>query len=123
MTIRNRGGLSSGDGSIGGRGDSGAFVTKAAGFFLVVAALCLYGEPAHAAIWDPVLDFLDETTLAFEQVVGGFILLLGLVAAWVVAIKTQSPANGFTVAICVIAFAAMVANNENLAAELGFGGG
>ena len=125
MTTRNYVGLSAADGSIGGRGVSGVTAMKAAGFFVVMAGVCLYGEPAHAAIWDPVLDIFDETTLAFETVVARFILLFGLVGAWVYAGMTKSFANGFIGSLVVIAFAGLVAGTDTIATELGFpsGGG
>lgn len=123
MTTRNDVGLSSADGSIGGRGDSGVTAMKAAGFFVVMAGVCLYGEPAHAGIWDQVLDIIDETVIAFETVVARFILLVGLVGAWIYAAATRSVANGFIGSFVVIIFCALVAGTDQIASELGLGGG
>ena len=53
--------------------------------------------------------------------VGTFILLGGLCLAWLIGWK--SPGAGVATAVAVLAFAAMVANNDTIANELGFGGG
>jgi hypothetical protein len=90
----------------------------------VVALTCaavLYTGPAQAALFDPIMDILDEATLSFEQVVGGFILLVGLCGAWLVGMKNIG--GGIMMAVGVLAFAAMVANNETIATEIGFSGG
>lgn len=115
MKKRNASGTAA-SGAIGGRIQ---FTPVQLTIIVLAIVAIFYCAPAHAAIWDPVVDILDESTVTFQDVVGGFLLLCGLVFAFVIGIKNF--AAGVVTAIAVLAFASMVANNDTIANEIGFG--
>lgn len=120
MKQQDQTGLFVADGSIGGRGYSVVSMTKCAVAVISMAAV-FYVEPASAALWDNAVDVLDESVVAFEDFVAGFLVLCGLVLAWIIGWK--SPGLGIATAVAVLVFAAMVGGHEEITNELGFGSG
>lgn len=105
-------------GAIGGRTQFSAVRVTAVA---LASAAILYTGPAHAQLFDPLLGILDDATTSFEQVVGTFILLIGLCIAWAVGMKNIGA--GIFTALGVLGFAAMVANNDAISTQIGFGAG